>query len=350
MTYSTQAIAAPAGSAPLERTTITRREVGDHDVRIDIEYAGICHSDIHTLREEWGPRTFPLTPGHEIIGRVAEVGSKVSKHAVGDRVGVGVIVNSCRSCAACLDGEEQYCEKGATFTYGSPEPELEGALTQGGYSRSVVVTEDFVLSIPEGLDPAASAPLLCAGITVYSPLKYWGAGPGKTVGVAGIGGLGHMAVKFAAALGAHVVAFTTSADKVEMCRELGAHEVIITTDAEAMKAARNRFDVIISTLPSQHDMNPFIDLLGREGTYVVVGAIDMMTKPLNVPALINKRRSVAGSMIGGMAETQEMLDFCGDHNIVSDIELITADDVNAAYDRVVAGDVKFRFVIDAATI
>jgi uncharacterized zinc-type alcohol dehydrogenase-like protein len=350
MTYTTNVFTAPSGSAPLERSSVTRRDVGEHDVRIDIEFAGICHSDIHTVREEWGEKDFPLTPGHEILGRVAEVGAQVTTHKVGDRVGVGCMVDSCGECEACQADEEQFCTGGATFTYGSPDPHVPGEVTQGGYSNSIVVTEGFVVSIPENLDPAAATPLLCAGITVYSPLKRLGAGPGKVVGVAGIGGLGHMAVKIAAAMGAHVVAFTTSPEKVELCTELGANEVLITTNKEAMRAARDRFDVIISTLPSNHDMNPYIGLLARGGTYAVVGALDVMTSPFNMPALIRNRRSITGSLIGGIAETQEMLNFCGDHNIVSHIELITADQINEAYDRVVAGDVKFRFVIDATTI
>lgn len=350
MTYTTNVFTAPSGSAPLERSTVTRRDVGELDVRIEIEFAGICHSDIHTVREEWGAKQFPLAPGHEIIGRVAEVGSKVTTHKVGDRVGVGCMVDSCGECEACRDNEQQFCAKGATYTYGSPDPYFPGEFTHGGYSNSIVVTEGFVVSIPENLDPAAATPLLCAGITVYSPLKRLGAGPGKVVGIAGIGGLGHMAVKIAAALGAHVVAFTTSPEKVELCTELGADEVLITTDKEAMRAAAGRFDMILSTLPSNHDMNPYIGLLARGGTYAVVGAFDVMTTPLNMPALIRNRRSIMGSLIGGIAETQEMLDFCAQHGIVSHIELITADQINEAYDRVVAGDVKFRFVIDATTI
>ena len=350
MTYTTNVFTAPSGSAPLERSTVTRRDVGEHDVRIDVEFAGICHSDIHTVRDEWGAKQYPLTPGHEILGRVAEVGSKVTSHKVGDRVGVGCMVDSCGECPSCLEHEEQFCTKGATYTYGSPDPSFPGEFTQGGYTNSIVVTESFVVSIPDNLDPAAATPLLCAGITVYSPLKRLGVGPGKVVGVAGIGGLGHMGVKIAAAMGAHVVAFTTSPEKVELCKELGANEVLITTDKDAMRAAANRFDVILSTLPSNHDMNPFIALLGRGGTYAVAGALDVMTTPFNMRALIRNRRSITGSFIGGIAETQEMLNFCGDHNIVSHIELITADQINEAYDRVVAGDVKFRFVIDAATI
>lgn len=350
MTYTTNAIAAPSNSAPLERYVITRRDVHDHDVRIDIQWAGICHSDIHTVREEWGAVNYPLVPGHEIVGRVAEVGAKVTKHQVGDLVGVGCMVDGCRECEPCSAGLEQYCARGATYTYGSTDPYFPEDQTQGGYAKSIVVTEDFVLSIPENLDTPAVTPLLCAGITVYSPLCHWGAGPGTTVGVAGIGGLGHMAVKIAKAMGARVVAFTSSPDKVETCTALGADEVLITSEKDAMRAAREKFDLIISTLPGDHDMNPFLNLLRLDGTYVIVGAVEMMTKPVNLPALIRRRRAVAGSLIGGIPETQDMLDFCGKHNIVSDIELITADQVNAAYDRVVAGDVKFRFVIDTATI
>ena len=352
MTTQVRAVGAKAEKAPLESIEITRRDVLPEDVRIAVEYSGICHSDIHTVRGDWGDMPYPVVPGHEIIGRVIEIGNNVTKYAVGDLVGVGVIVKSCGECENCLAGDDHFCQGpgGPLLTYAEADPYTPGAFTQGGYSREIVTTEKFVFSIPENLDKAGAAPLLCAGITVYSPLKHWGAGPGKTVGVAGVGGLGHMAVKFAHALGAHTVALTTSPEKVELCKSLGADEVLITTDKDAMKAAAEKFDLIISTLPGDHDMNPFLDLLGLNGSYVVVGAVGNMTHSFSLPKLMKRHRSIAGSQIGSTRETQEMLDFCGEHNIVADIELINADYINEAYDRVVAGDVQFRFVIDAETI
>ena len=352
MTTQVRAVGAKAEKAPLESLEITRRDVLPEDVRIAVEYSGICHSDIHTVRGDWGDMPYPVVPGHEIIGRVIEIGNNVTKYAVGDLVGVGVILKSCGECENCLAGDDHFCQGpgGPLLTYAEADPYTPGAFTQGGYSREIVTTEKFVFSIPENLDKAGAAPLLCAGITVYSPLKHWGAGPGKTVGVAGVGGLGHMAVKFAHALGAHTVALTTSPEKVELCKSLGADEVLITTDKDAMKAAAEKFDLIISTLPGDHDMNPFLDLLGLNGSYVVVGAVGNMTHSFSLPKLMKRHRSIAGSQIGSTRETQEMLDFCGEHNIVADIELINADYINEAYDRVVAGDVQFRFVIDAETI
>lgn len=350
MTFTTRAIAAQNTSDDLAAITIERRDLLEHDVRIDIEFAGICHSDIHSVKGDWGPQHFPLVPGHEIVGHVAEVGAGVTTHSVGDLVGVGVIVKSCGECANCLNDLENYCDKGALLTFGSPDPDLPGHITQGGYSQSIVITEKFVLHIPKNLDPAAVAPLLCAGITTYSPLKHWGVGPGVTVGIAGIGGLGHLAVKFAHALGAHVVALTTSDEKVALAKSLGADDVLVTRDADAMKAWQGKFDVIISTLPGDHDMNPFVSLLAFEGAYVILGAINDMTYPLDLPAIISRRKSISGSNIGGLKETQEMLDFAGEHGITADIELINADYVNEAYKRVVAGDIQFRFVIDTATI
>ena len=352
MTTQVRAVGAKAEKAPLESLEITRRDVLPKDVRIAVEYSGICHSDIHTVRGDWGDMPYPVVPGHEIIGRVIEIGNNVTKYAVGDLVGVGVIVKSCGECENCLAGDDHFCQGpgGPLLTYAEADPYTPGAFTQGGYSREIVTTEKFVFSIPENLDKAGAAPLLCAGITVYSPLKHWGAGPGKTVGVAGVGGLGHMAVKFAHALGAHTVALTTSPEKVELCKSLGADEVLITTDKDAMKAAAEKFDLIISTLPGDHDMNPFLDLLGLNGSYVVVGAVGNMTHSFSLPKLMKRHRSIAGSQIGSTRETQEMLDFCGEHNIVADIELINADYINQAYDRVVDGDVQFRFVIDAETI
>ena len=352
MPKEVRAVGAKAEKAPLEPMIIKRRDVLPEDVRVEIEYSGICHSDIHTVRGDWGSMPYPVVPGHEIIGRVTEVGSKVTKFAVGDLVGVGVIVDSCGECTNCLEGDEHFCQgpNGPLLTYSEADPYMPGDFTYGGYAREIVTTEKFVYRVPENLDKAAAAPLLCAGITVYSPLKYWGAGPGKVVGVAGIGGLGHMAIKFAHALGAHTVALTTSPEKGELAKKMGADEVILTSDKEAMKAAAERFDLIVSTLPGDHDVSPYLDLLGRGGTYVVVGAVNDLTHPFSLPRLMKRHRSIAGSQIGSPAETQEMLDFCGEHNIVADIELIKAEDINAAYDRVVDGDVKFRFVIDAQTI
>lgn len=352
MTTTVRAIGATAEGAKMTPMDIVRRTPGDSDVRIAITHSGICHSDIHTVRGEWGDRPYPLVPGHEIVGRVVEVGSAVTAHKVGDVVGVGVIVDSCGECENCLNFEENYCThpEGPRFSYGSVETELPGEVTQGGYAQEIVTAERFVYRIPEGLNLAGVAPLLCAGITVYSPLKHWGAGPGKTVGVVGIGGLGHMAVKFSHALGAHTVALTSSPEKVELCSSLGADEVLISSDVDAMKAAAGKFDLIISTLPGDHEMNPYLNLLATDGTYVVVGAVNDMTRSFSLPLLMMRRRAIAGSQIGGTVQTQEMLDFCGEHNITADVEFIKADYVNEAFDRVVAGDVQFRFVIDATTI
>lgn len=352
MPHTVRAIGATVESAPLTSMTIERRDVLPDDVRIAIEYCGICHSDIHTLRGHWGDMPYPLVTGHEIVGRVIEVGSSVSKYSVGDTVGVGCLIKSCQECDNCKAGDDHFCQKPGhpILTYSEPDPFTPGWTTQGGYSQEIVVTQSMVLRIPDALDKAAASPLLCAGITVYSPLKHWGAGPGTTVGIVGIGGLGHMGIKFAKALGAHTVAITTSPDKIAMCKELGADEVIVSTDAEAMAAAAERFDLIVSTLPGDHDVNPYLDLLGLDGTYVIVGAVGALTNPVALFKLMRRHRRIAGSQIGSIRETQEMLDFCAEHNIVCDIELIDADYINTAYDRVVAGDVKFRFVIDNSTI
>lgn len=352
MTTQVRAVGAKAEKAPLESLEITRRDVLPEDVRIAVEYSGICHSDIHTVRGDWGSMTYPVVPGHEILGTVVEVGSNVSKVKVGDTVGVGCLVKSCGECDYCRSGEDHMCSApgGPLLTYAEPDPYMPGHTTHGGYSQEIVATERFVFSVPENLDKAGAAPLMCAGITLYSPMKFWGAGPGKTVGIAGVGGLGHMGIKIAHALGAHTVAFTTSPEKGELAKKLGADEVILTTDKEAMKAASERFDLIVSTLPSDHDMDPYLALLHRGGTYCVVGAVGNATHPFSLVNLMKRKRSIAGSMIGSTGETQEMLDFCGEHNITADIELISADQINEAYDRVVAGNVQFRFVIDAATI
>lgn len=350
MSYETRAFAAFDTTSPLRPLTILRRDVGANDVRIDVEFEGICHSDIHTVNGDWGPQPYPVVPGHEVIGRVAEVGASVKKFAVGDLVGVGVFVDSCGECAGCKDGREQHCANGPVWTYGTPDPDFEGQMTHGGYSQSIVITEKAVMRIPENLDPAATAPLLCAGITTYSPLKTWGAGPGKRVGIVGIGGLGHLGVKYSHALGATTVGFTTSPEKADMIRGLGADEVIVSTDEDAMANAAETFDLIVSTVPRSHDLNPYLRVLKADGTLVLVGAIEPLTVPIDSRLLVLRRRRLAGSNIGSLEELQDMLDFSGKHNIVADIELINADYINEAFTRVIKNDVTFRFVIDASTI
>jgi len=328
-----------------------RREPRPEDVAIDILYCGICHSDIHTARNEWGGTHYPYVPGHEIIGKVSAVGHKVSKYKVGDLVGVGCLVDSCRTCHSCNDGLEQYCENGFTGTYDF-EDKIGGTshkFTFGGYSNKITVDECFVLKIPENLEPAASAPLLCAGVTTYSPLKHWKVGAGQKVGVIGLGGLGHMGVKFAHAMGAHVVMITTSPEKAEDAQKLGANEVLISTDEKAMKANAGSFDFLLNTIPVGHNTDPYMNLLKRDCAMVIVGSVEPLTN-VNGVSLIFKRRTLAGSLIGGIPETQEMLDFCSEHNITCDIELIDIKDVNKAYDRTVNGDVKYRFVIDISSI
>lgn len=325
-----------------------RRELGPHDVLIDILYCGVCHSDIHQVNNDWGGSAYPMVPGHEIVGRVAKVGAEVRKFKAGDNAGVGCLVDSCRSCDACKEGEEQFCSRGAVFTYNSPEKQT-GGRTYGGYSRNLVVDEEFALKIPQNADLAATAPLLCAGITTYSPLKRWKAGPGKQVGIIGLGGLGHMALKLARSFGAHVVQFTTSPGKAEDAKRLGAHEVVVSKDAEAMKARAGSLDFILDTVSAPHDINAYLSLLKRNGSLVIVG---LPTKPFSVYSseLAYSRRSFAGSLIGGIKETQEMLDYCASHGIVSDIEIIPIQKINEAYERVVKADVKYRFVIDMATL
>ncbi len=350
MTYDRTAVsawAAPASKAPLERTTIVRREVGANDVLIAIEYAGICHSDIHTVRGDWGPQPFPVVPGHEIVGIVAEIGKDVTNHRVGDRVGVGCLVNACRECVNCRRGEEQFCLNGSIATYAATD--RDGSTTQGGYSTHVVVDANFVLSVPAGLDPAAAAPLLCAGITTYSPLKRWGAGPGKKVAVLGLGGLGHMAVKIAHAMGAEVIVLSQSLKKQEDAERLGADRYYATADPTTFEALAGELDLVINTVSVSLDMNAYLRLLAVDGAIVNVGAPPraFSVAPMS---LIYGRHALAGSMIGGIAETQEMLDFCAEHGIGSEIEVIAAEAVNEAYERVLASDVRYRFVIDAATM
>ncbi len=328
-----------------------RRDPRGQDVVIEIKFCGVCHSDIHSARNEWGWTTYPFVPGHEIIGHVKAVGNKVSKFKVGDLVGVGCLVDSCRHCESCEDGLEQYCENGFTGTYGN-EDKIGGTKhpkTFGGYSDIITVDERFVLSVPKNLDPAAAAPLLCAGITTYSPLNHWKVGVGQKVGIIGLGGLGHMGVKFAHAMGARVVIITTSPEKAADAKKLGADEVLISKDSKAMEDAQNSFDFLLNTIPVGHDVDPYMLLLKRDAVMVVVGSVEPLKKANGIN-FIFKRRSMAGSLIGGIPETQQMLDFCGKHNITCDIEKITIQDINAAYDRTVKGDVKYRFVIDMASL
>ena len=341
------AYAAPSATEPLVKTTIERRDVGPKDVMIEIAYAGICHSDIHTVRGEWGEIQYPQVVGHEIVGTVSEVGSEVTKHQVGDRVGVGCMVNSCGECEYCLRGDEQYCAKGNVGTYTGVDP-ADGTITQGGYSQAVVVTEDFVLRVPESLDYDKVAPLLCAGITLYSPLHHWGVTEGTKVAIVGMGGLGHMGVKIAAALGAEVTVLSQTTSKQEDSLRFGATAHYATSDEQTFTDLANSFDIIINTVSAKVDMGAYLGLLAVDGTLVNVGA---PSEPLEVPAfaLIPARRSWAGSAIGGIRETQEMLDFCAEHGIVPETELIDADQINEAYDRVLKSDVRYRFVIDAAT-
>ncbi|WDF53890.1 NAD(P)-dependent alcohol dehydrogenase [Mucilaginibacter sp. KACC 22063] len=338
-----------AAEASLDQLNINRRKPTAHDVEIDILYCGVCHSDLHTARNEWHNTVYPCVPGHEIVGKIISVGDHVTKFKVGDMVGVGCIVDSCRECEYCKEGLEQYCEPGMTGTYNSPDKYLQDTPTFGGYSESVVVDENYVLHIPDNLDPAATAPLLCAGITTYSPLHHWNVGPGKKVGVVGIGGLGHMAIKIAKAMGAHVIAFTTSQSKFDEAKRLGADEVVLSKDEEQMAAYRGKLHFILDAVSAEHDINAYLALLRVDGSLALVGAPE---HPLPVAAfsLIPGRKSFAGSMIGGIAETQEMLDFCGKHNIAADIEMINIDQINDAYERLLKGDVKYRFVIDMASL
>lgn len=327
--------------------TINRRRATPHDIEIEILYCGVCHSDVHQARNEWHNTIYPCVPGHEIVGRVTAVGNHVTKFEVGDLAGVGCMVDSCRECDPCKGDLEQFCESFPTFTYNGPDKHL-GGHTFGGYSQNITVDEAFVLRIPKNLDPAATAPLLCAGITTYSPLKKWKAGPGKSVGVIGIGGLGHMAIKIANAMGAEVTAFTTSPSKMDEAKRLGAHQVIISTDENAMGDLHKKFDLIIDAVAAPHDVNIYLDALKLDGTMVMVGLPEMLNvAPFN---LVLPRRIFTGSLIGGIAETQEMLDFCGKHDITADIEMINIDEINQAYDRMLKSDVRYRFVIDIASL
>ncbi|RFB01488.1 NAD(P)-dependent alcohol dehydrogenase [Parvularcula marina] len=344
---STAAFAAKAANAPLGPFAIERRELGPKDIRIEIEFCGVCHSDLHMVNNDWGFSQYPLVPGHEIVGTIAEVGSEVSGFAVGDKAAVGCLVDSCRHCAQCEAGNEQYCNA-FTMTYGSATND-PGGVTYGGYSREIICDQEFVLSISGKLDPAGAAPLLCAGITTWSPLKHWKVGPGQTVGIVGLGGLGHMGVKFAHALGAHVVMITTSPEKGEDAKALGADEVLISKDDDAMAKNAGRFDFILNTIPVRHDLNPYVGLLKIDGVMCIVGAVEQLPE-INSAPMVFGRRSIAGSLIGGLKETQEMLDFCAEHGITSDIEIIQMDEINQAYERMQKSDVKYRFVIDMSTL
>ena len=343
-----KAYSAVAATSPLTPATIRRRDPGPHDVHIQILFCGVCHSDLHTVRNEWGGTTYPCVPGHDMVGRVISTGAHVRKFKTGDLAAVGCMVDSCRTCESCRDGLEQFCEQGATFTYNSPDKQLGGA-TCGGYSDNVVVDEAFVLRVPENLDLAATAPLLCAGITTYSPLRHNNVGPGRKVGIVGLGGLGHMAVKLAHAFGAHVVVFTTSPAKVQDALRLGADEVVISTNPKEMLRHASSCHFILDTVEALHNTNDYLALLKRDGTLTQVG---VPPEPLSVQvfSLLINRRSLTGSLIGGIRETQEMLDFCGQHNITADIELIPIQKINEAYERLLKSDVKYRFVIDMASL
>ncbi|MCA9277667.1 MAG: NAD(P)-dependent alcohol dehydrogenase [Phycisphaeraceae bacterium] len=345
--YNVDAYAAQTETSPLAPFSFPRRDPLPNDVQFDVLFCGVCHSDLHTARNEWGGFSkFPCVPGHEIVGRVTKVGGDVSRFKVGDLCAVGCMVDSCRTCHSCKDGLENYCEPGAVFTYNSDDPHGTTAHTFGGYSTAMTINEDFVLRVPENLDPAATAPLLCAGITTYSPLAHWKVTKGQKVGIVGLGGLGHMGLKFAHAMGAHTVLFTTSPGKADDARRLGADEVVISRDPSQMEKQANSFDFILDTVSASHDINEYLNMLHRDGTMCLVGAPEHPHPPLQVMGMIFKRRRLVGSLIGGIRETQEMLDFCAKHNIVSDIEMIRMDQINEAYERMLKSDVKYRFVID----
>jgi uncharacterized zinc-type alcohol dehydrogenase-like protein len=348
---SARAFAASSATSPLAPFSIQRRDPKPTDVAFDIDFCGVCHSDLHTVRSEWAGTVYPCVPGHEIVGRVTAVGSAVSKFRVGDRVGVGCMVDSCRTCRSCRDGLEQYCDKGdTTFTYNSVDKHGTTAVTHGGYSSHITVDEAFCLRLPDRLPLDRSAPLLCAGITTYSPLRRWSAGPNRRVGVVGLGGLGHMAVQIAHAMGAHVVLFTGSAGKAEDARRLGADDVVVTRDAAAFTRHARSLDLILDTVSASHDLDTYTALLNRDGALVLLGAPEHPHPSPTASKLIFARRSIAGSVIGGIAETQEMLDFCGTHGITADIETIPIQKINEAYERMLRSDVKYRFVIDMASL
>lgn len=344
-----KAYAATSATTPLAPFTFERRTLREDDVNIDILYCGVCHSDIHTAESDWGPSEYPVVPGHEIVGKVTEVGSKVSKYKVGDIVGVGCMVDSCQHCSHCAADLEQYCDNGPVGTYGAHDL-IDGTLTYGGYSDHIVVREKFVLSIPETLELSKAAPLLCAGITTYSPLRHNGIKAGDKVGILGMGGLGHMGVKFAKAFGAEVTIFTRSESKIAEAKRQGADHVIVSTDETQMKAAALTFDYLLDTIPVQHDLNPYLNVLKVDGTHILVGLIEPVEPAVHAGNLVMKRRVLTGSLIGGIAETQEMLDFCAEHNIECDAEMIKIQDINEAYVRMKKGDVKYRFIIDMKSL
>ncbi len=346
---STQAYAAHSETSGLAPFAIDRREPRPDDVVIDIAYCGICHTDLHFVENDWGMTVYPVVPGHEIVGHVTAVGSGVSRFKVGDRVGVGCLVDSCRECEPCQHGLEQYCTGGNVLTYNGQDRH-DGSVTFGGYSEKIVVSERFVVQVPDALDLAAAAPLLCAGITTYSPLRHFGVGKGHRIGVIGMGGLGHMGIKIARAMGAEVTLFTRSADKAAEGHHQGAHHVIVSTDEQQMEAAAGHFDYLLDTVPVAHDLNPYIATLKHDGVHILVGMPEPVEPPLDAGALIFGRRSLAGSLIGGLPETQECLDFCAEHGIACDIEMLDIHNVNDAYERLKRGDVRYRFVIDMATL
>lgn len=347
---TTTAWAAAAADAPLAPLTIERRELGPSDVKVAVEFCGICHSDLHTARNEWHGTHYPVVPGHEIVGRVLEVGGEVTALAVGARVAVGCMVASCGICPACLAGEENYCSGGATFTYNSIDPHGASPRTMGGYSGEIVVTEHFVIPFPDALDAASGAPILCAGVTMWSPLKHWSVGPGSTVGIAGFGGLGSMGVKLAKALGAEVTVITRSDRKSADALKAGADHVLVSSDPQQLAAAGRSLDLILSTIPTSHSINPYLPLLKRDGSYVILGAIEPLTEMLHGGLLARGRINVTGSMIGSIAETKEVLDFCAEQGIASDVEVIAVDAINSAYDKLAAGDPGYRYVVDLSTI
>ncbi|WP_110685973.1 NAD(P)-dependent alcohol dehydrogenase [Salinicola aestuarinus] len=356
MTQSTDTQASPAkgyaahsDSTPLELWNFERRAPRADDVAIEILYCGVCHSDLHFARDDWGMAAYPVVPGHEIVGRVTAVGDDVSQYQVGDLVGVGCMVDSCRECKACHDGLENYCAEGFVMTYGSPDKQ-DGTLTQGGYSDKVVVSERFVVRMPDGIDLKSAAPILCAGITTYSPLKHYGLKPGHKVGVIGMGGLGHMGVKLAKALGAEVTLFTRSESKKAEAKKQGADHVVISTNDDEMEAIAETFDFMLDTVPVQHDLNPYLAALKPDGTHILVGLLEPIDPAIAGANLVFRRRVLAGSLIGGMPETQEVLDFCADNGITCDVEMINIDQINEAWDRMQKGDVKYRFVIDMQSL
>jgi uncharacterized zinc-type alcohol dehydrogenase-like protein len=349
MSMNVSGYAAKSAKDDLAPLSFTRRDPRANDVVIEISYCGVCHSDLHQARNDWGGSLYPMVPGHEIIGRVVSVGKDVKRFKQGDQVGVGCMVDSCQHCAACEQGLEQYCEEFPTFTYNAVDRH-DNMPMFGGYSEKIVVSDKFVVKIPKGLDLKAAAPLLCAGITTWSPLRHWKVGKGSTVAVVGLGGLGHMAIKLAKALGADVTLFTRTPGKEADARRLGAHHVVLSTDKDQMAAVKNRFDLIIDTVPYKHDLNPYLPTLSLNGTLVLVGLLGEIEPTVNTVPLIMGRKAVAGSVIGGIAETQEMLNFCGKHGITSDIEVIKIQDINKAYERMLKSDVKYRFVIDMASL